>query len=399
MPWIHRKDRTNSKTGGAEPYYSIGWRCSQTGRTRSTALGFVTEAEAKLRLDSFVPPPPKPALTATLPSAHLHTTLADAVESYLHRMAPEWSPNHLAGQRQRGRTIARIMGRTPLARLKESDIKGFLTSRRSLGLTSISVQIEASLLRCVLRHATETGLSRGRLPEVPTVRFERKSQPFLTEEDSRSLLQALRELRAGRKGSAGEDLHLLCLIGLNTGMRPRELLSRRWEDVLWHERDCGMIHVSHLPSVGVRTKSGRHRVVPITRELLPELRRRHTNAGRPNSGWVFPGQKTGSHRTAFPLGLAAACDIAGVPRITPHALRRSWASRLAVRGVDIPTILRLGGWSDGMHLARIYAQVTDGHLQRVAGEHEVLAADAEEPRQVGSGGGSVQNPNPGDARN
>ncbi len=59
--------------------------------------------------------------------------------------------------------------------------------------------------------------------------------------------------------------------------------------------------------------------------------------------------------------------------ISPHALRRTWASRLARRGVDRATLLRVGGWINGAMLDRVYAQVSTAHIAEVMSQHGIAA--------------------------
>ena len=62
-----------------------------------------------------------------------------------------------------------------------------------------------------------------------------------------------------------------------------------------------------------------------------------------------------------------ACKLVGVARITHHDLRHLFATRCIESGVDIPTVSRWLGHSDGGALA----MRTYGHLRR---EHSAAMA-------------------------
>lgn len=65
--------------------------------------------------------------------------------------------------------------------------------------------------------------------------------------------------------------------------------------------------------------------------------------------------------------LDRACAIAGAPRITHHDLRHLFATTCIEAGVDIPTVSRWLGHSDGGALAmRVYGHLRDEHSKTMA---------------------------------
>ncbi len=56
----------------------------------------------------------------------------------------------------------------------------------------------------------------------------------------------------------------------------------------------------------------------------------------------------------------STCERAGLEDVTPHTLRHTFASRLAMAGVDLRTIQELGGWKD-LSLVERYAHLTPNH--------------------------------------
>src|SRR5437763_8429652 len=82
--------------------------------------------------------------------------------------------------------------------------------------------------------------------------------------------------------------------------------------------------------------------------------------------------------------LTRACRLIATPRITHHDLRHLFATRCIESGVDIPTVSRWLGHSDGGALAmKVYGHLRDSHsvaqAQRVTfapapGEHADIIA-------------------------
>ena len=69
-----------------------------------------------------------------------------------------------------------------------------------------------------------------------------------------------------------------------------------------------------------------------------------------------------SNKTAF----MAACRRAKLSGVTPHVLRYTFASRLAMAGTDVRTIQELGGWRS-IKMVERYAHLSDDH-KRAASE-------------------------------
>ncbi len=78
---------------------------------------------------------------------------------------------------------------------------------------------------------------------------------------------------------------------------------------------------------------------------------------------------------------ALACERAGLQGVSPHALRHTFASRLAVAGVDLRTIQELGGRQD-LKMVERYAHLSPSHK---AAAVERLAAISQRHSQQGGG--------------
>jgi integrase len=97
-------------------------------------------------------------------------------------------------------------------------------------------------------------------------------------------------------------------------------------------------------------------IIPPMRELLMRLQQSGT---KPEARFCQVGECEKS--------MTRACGLLGIARITHHALRHLFATRAIESGVDIPTVSRWLGHSDGGALA----MKTYGHLRR---EHSAAMA-------------------------
>jgi len=151
----------------------------------------------------------------------------------------------------------------------------------------------------------------------------------------------------------------LALVGIHAGLRVRsEALTLRWQDV---DLTRGTITVQ-----AAFAKTGETRTVGINSVLRPALAALRATAGdRPHVFARRDGRPLHSIRGVF----MRACQRAKLADVTPHVLRHTFASRLAMAGVDPRTIQELGGWKTLAMVAR-YSHLTKSHkaeaLERLA---------------------------------
>ncbi len=212
-------------------------------------------------------------------------------------------------------------------------------------------------LRASLRLAHEDGV----IPSVPRLRrpkVEKKTPVFLTPEQTVQLLTTLRGREAGtRRGGLGYGAVYLAV---SLGLRPGEVVTRRWEDLDWTEEVLRVAPVTLPDGTQWRPKSDSARTLPLTSDILLFFKELWLSVGRPATGWIFPNR----NRPEWPMnnfkkGLAGACEAAGIPVLHPHALRHTAATRWTRGGVDVPTIMGLGGWKTPSVPLQVYAQTTE----------------------------------------
>jgi integrase len=125
----------------------------------------------------------------------------------------------------------------------------------------------------------------------------------------------------------------LVSFAINTGLRLGEILKLKWEEV-------------DLENAAIRTivkKNRRMLDMPLNHTALRVLKGWD---GIRKSEYVFYNPETGSPWKDLWLGLKKACRHAGMPDVTWHTFRHTFASRLNRNGADLVTVKELLGHSD-----------------------------------------------------
>ena len=238
------------------------------------------------------------------------------------------------------KSIEPHLGHLPLEGVTRNQIQNFLDSLVARGLAPGTVRQYMGIVRRLFNMAAETQVGEapvftGQNPakgiRLPAVRNGRDR--FLTGEEAERLLSA-------SLGHKNTDLHDAMVLSLNTGLRLGELCRLIWLDI---DFDSGMISVREEAQ---RKPGGK---IPLNAAAEAVLRGRKGSAAA--TDLVFP-PVFGQHlqvnlsyefrRLADKVGLnkgLAADDRQR--RVVFHTLRHTFASWLALAGVDIYRIKTL----------------------------------------------------------
>lgn len=141
---------------------------------------------------------------------------------------------------------------------------------------------------------------------------------------------------------------LLLLLGYGAGMRRSEIVSLKWQDILFEE------HKIHIK----QTKGNKDRIVMLPFSIVAYLRNYRTLY--PSDDWVFTGQYKGealSGRTVQSIMKQAVTKAELDKKATVHTLRHSFATHLLESGTDIRYIQQLLGHSS-IKTTMIYTHIT-----------------------------------------
>lgn len=240
---------------------------------------------------------------------------------------------------EKAKRIRKTLGDPEIHTITLDVVQGYIDTRLSDdkehgGAAMHTVSKELIVIRRALKYATKRGVLAA-MPALPD--FSPKYKPrelWLTVPQWDALLL---EIDPSRRLWAG----LAALAGGSAG----EVERCDWKEVLLVDG------VLRMPGTKRET---RDRWVPISPSLYALL------------DTVKPKDRTG--RVVEPWGnvrrdLHAACIRAGVPKVSPNDLRRTFASWLVQNGVDIFTVSKMMGHSSTRMVEKVYGKLSRENMQ------------------------------------
>ena len=236
--------------------------------------------------------------------------------------------------RRRSRQIARVLGSVLLERIRLSDLEGYRNRRLRERAASGTVAGELRILKIAWRWGSQTGICPARdLPSPPLKVSPVRNRYTPTQTEAAMVLQQLE----GWERSA-------FLVLATTGCRIGEIASLRWDQIDLDRREITV------------TGKRKTRTIPVRDETVDAL-----VAMDRTGAFVFPVAKT-TLIQGLQRRLPMSCSAAGVPRFTPHGLRRMVQNTLAEAGVDIADYAAILGHSPQVALLH-YRQVRPNSLR------------------------------------
>jgi integrase len=264
--------------------------------------------------------------------------------------------------------------------LTADDIAEYQRERLRKGASPKTINLEIGTLRAILRrHRIWANLQ----PDVRMLSVRDDAGKALTSEEERALLEAC-------GASRSRALLPAVTLALNTGMRRGEILDLTWGQIDFLDE--------RLIVGKSKTEAGHGRTVPLNATALAALKSWATKfPDRKPNHFVFPAERygvAGNDRTphahsgdptkalnSLKEAWESAKTKSGV-RCRFHDLRHSACTRLVERGVPLPVIASLLGWSAGttVRMARRYGHIT-AEAQRKAVQKLMLDAHGAEGQE------------------
>ena len=233
-----------------------------------------------------------------------------------------------------------------------SEIHPFLVEKhkqRRKEKAPVATNREIDMLRAIFNHCITSKKYEGTNPAMAKAKGkpgdgierlkESKGRVRFLEHDEETRLLA----------QAREPLKTIILSGIYAGLRVQS-------EALTLTRENVDLKRKQLTVLAAYAKNGKTRTIPLNAVLKETFGRLATNA---KGEYVFvkpDGSPYRSIRSAF----TTACKNANLIGVTPHTLRHTFASRLAMSGVDLRTIQELGGW-ERPEMVQRYAHLSQDH--------------------------------------
>jgi integrase len=231
---------------------------------------------------------------------------------------------------------------------KLTKVRGFKTTARQLVLPN---RQQFDELVASLKYPIERTYRKTKLP----LGWEKMSRQDLMIKMSVSKATLNRRIaetkeKSGYKKIGRPETAFTFLLLCYTGLRLGEARKLEWKDI---EDDRIIIH-------GTKTTSA-FRFLP----LYPQLRNL-LNSIATHRGQIKPNDKV-MGRQRIDKALRRACQKVGIQNLRHHDLRHYFATKAVQAGVDMPTIAKWLGHSDGGALAmKVYSNVMDEHILKSA---------------------------------
>ncbi|SFH01845.1 Site-specific recombinase XerD [Methylobacterium gossipiicola] len=252
--------------------------------------------------------------------------------------------------RYNARTLTRILGPLHLDEIDRRVIAEFVTIRKRTEVADATIRRDLAFLGSVFTMAERWGWVVTSPVTKAVKKALKESRPrtrYLTRDEFVRLHDA-----------ASASLKPILVLAVETGLRKEELLSLTMTSIDLRRREL------HLEV----TKSGRPRLVPLSRAALVVIREMLEQRSRPRSPYLLcrsDGRRVGDPRKAF----EGACERAKIKDFRWHDLRHTFASWWVQDGGDLYRLSRILGHATLQMTARYgHLRTDDLHeeIERVA---------------------------------
>lgn len=227
-------------------------------------------------------------------------------------------------------------------------VKRFQVARLGAGVSNATINKNLRTLRAIFNQA----VSMERMAKNPLtksalfLKVPKKVKRTCSDDEVKSLLDA-----------CPDDRWLaFCLIAVQAGFRSGEITHLEWDDV---DFENDMLHIRY--KVNWQPKTSKERTVPMSAPIREVLLRLLPN--RFKCSYVILNQIGGplhyNVRSQFQNIVRAAGLTDAKNPISPHALRRTFATNLANKGTGVKVLMELMGHENLSTTMNYYVKATD----------------------------------------
>ncbi len=239
----------------------------------------------------------------------------DALKRYAKAQRRDHYASFAKSTKYRLRYLQEWFGEFNIADITLVDIEDFMDERLDYGVSHGTIQKDVSTLRALLNKAHREELL-DRMPRIPKLQKYKPRTRWINQTEEEALV-----------ANAAPHLIPLIRLAVNTGGRRGELLSLKWQNVDFANRQI----------IFVETKNGDDRPIKLCERAYKTL----LNLEPKDFGSVFTykGKAIKSVKTSFDK----ARSKAGLSDVRFHDLRHTFASRLVQGGLPLYDLMHLMG--------------------------------------------------------
>ncbi len=259
------------------------------------------------------------------------------VEKYLSYSKTNKRPKSVQRDIATIKIFTELMKPVKVASLTPQIFEEYKAKRIESGVKPSSVNRELNTLKNMVRKAYEWGyLPENFSPQIKRLKdsTQAKKVRFFSKQEIEKLLKV-----------ASETVKKIILIGINTGFRAGEIANLTWADIDF-SRKVAIIQAKQ----DWQPKDNDLREVPLKNKFVKLLKKWKQNS---NSEYVLGKKFTTEQLSSL---FRKYARLAGIKDASIHTLRHTYASHLAMAGVDLYTIAKLLGHSD-VSTTQIYAHL------------------------------------------
>ncbi len=223
------------------------------------------------------------------------------------------------------RNLTPFFGKLLASRVGTNTVRAFVRKRKAAGVKDSTINRDIAALKRAFRLGYQH--SPRKVVSVPYLPMAGPESPpregFFTHEEFMRL-----------RSNLPPEIAQLVTFLYHTGCRVGEARGIQWQSVSFEDARIRLL----------KTKNGRRRSIPVTRELLELLRglRLERDQLWPESSFVF--SRGGKRILSFRKSWENACRASGLPGRLVHDLRRTGARNLVRSGVAEHIVMAIGGW-------------------------------------------------------
>lgn len=341
---------------GARWQVSFRYRCPTTGERkryrRSTgpnaSKADALELEAAWRLEVLRPPAPADLEPAKKSAAF--SGFADHWDRQYNAINLKPSTRRSYEKHLRVHLVP-FFGDRDLRLIDAELVERFKAHMVAKALAHKTINNSMGVLSSLFERAVAWGYcERNPTRAVRALRLPPAEFKFYDAEQGARFLEAVQRIRPA--------WHAMFATALRTGMRQSEILELRWSDLTLRGQRP-RVHVQRACVEGHTgtTKSDRARTIPLPSDLVSVLEAHPRTIG---TDLVFPSPDGGRFTNSWIWKVLDHVQrVAGLPRISFHDLRHSYASQLVMAGAPLKAVQEYLGHADIQTTMR-YAHLSPG---------------------------------------